>query len=307
MQRKKMLIAVLAIALLLGIVSAATISYFGQIKVTTTVSQAVLVDGKSYADMPIEETTTVAGGQSFCRPHWLKSQTSVPVELQFDTTFSPELTDDEINVTYSTQITDNNTNFGSGDNEVVAFPTSGLTLNALFAGVGLKYTYTVLAGDGAPPIVAVLDLIGGRHIVLFPGWGARTGTHTLQFSDSIAYDTGGNHLVDFVVYDSDFHKIWGSPGSYPAYNDIKTSSGCPIIGTETVTRVAIQHQGANTGETDRLDSLAFGVTTYSFAITEGTQFTLQPLQKLHFVICYKFDLLIQGGTYYIYTTVKPSL
>ena len=306
MQRKKMLIAVLAIVLLVGVVSAATISYFGQIKVTTTVSQAVLVDGKSYADMPIEETATVAGGESFCRPHWLKSQTSVPVTVGLYT--PPEA---GITVTYSTQITDNNTNFGSEDNEVVAFPiTSGLILNTLFAGDGLKYTYTVLAGGtfgGASPIIAVLDLADGRHIVLFPGWGARTGLNELQFSETIAYDSCvTNHAVDFVVYDSTFHKIWGSPGSYPAFAGIKTSPLVPISGVEVVTRIAIQHQGANTGETDRLDSLAFGVTTYSFAITEGTPFTLQPLQKLHFVICYKFDLLIQGGTYYIYTTVKPS-
>jgi hypothetical protein len=38
MQRKKMLIAGLAIALLIGIVSAATISYFGQVKMTASVS-----------------------------------------------------------------------------------------------------------------------------------------------------------------------------------------------------------------------------------------------------------------------------
>jgi hypothetical protein len=172
--------------------------------------------------------------------------------------------------TYNTTITDDNTNFGSRDNEVVAFPiTSGLTLNALFAGVGLKYTYTVLVGgaySGASPIVAVLDLADGRHIVLFPGWGARTGLNDLQFSETIAHDSGGNHLVDFVVYDSAFHKIWGSPASYPAFAGIKTSPGVPITGVEVVTRIAIQHQGANTGETDRLESLTFSSTTYNFPL-----------------------------------------
>jgi len=96
MQRKKMLIAVLAIALLVGIVSAATIQYFGQIQMTANVRQAVLLDGKDYTQMPITETPTVAGGEVLYRCHWLQSQTSVPVTVQFQTTYSPELTDNEI-------------------------------------------------------------------------------------------------------------------------------------------------------------------------------------------------------------------
>jgi hypothetical protein len=94
-----MLIAGLAIALLVGVVSAAVIQFFGQIKVTTTVSQAVLVDGHSYPYV-IEELATVAGGESFCRCHSLQSQTSVPVKLMFETTYSPGLWDDEIIVRY---------------------------------------------------------------------------------------------------------------------------------------------------------------------------------------------------------------
>jgi len=97
-----MLIAVLAIVLLVGVVSAATISYFGQVKMTATVKQAVLLDGQDYTTMPIEETATVAGGESFCKYHWLTSQTSVPVALKFHTDYSPE--GGGITVTYSTAI-----------------------------------------------------------------------------------------------------------------------------------------------------------------------------------------------------------
>jgi hypothetical protein len=90
-----MLIAVLAIALLVGIVSAATISYFGQVKMTASVSQAVLVDGEIYPAIT-EQTADVAGGGSFMRCHWLQSQTSVPVTVQFDTAYDPALWDNEI-------------------------------------------------------------------------------------------------------------------------------------------------------------------------------------------------------------------
>jgi hypothetical protein len=90
-----MLIAVLAVALLVGIVSAATISYFGQVKMTASVSQAVLVDGKIYPEIT-EQTADVAGGGSFMRCHWLQSQTSVPVTVLFETAYNPALQDNEI-------------------------------------------------------------------------------------------------------------------------------------------------------------------------------------------------------------------
>jgi hypothetical protein len=305
-----MLIAVLAMVLLVGVVSAAVIQYFGQIQMTANVRQAILLDGKDYTTMPITETVDVAGGESFWRLHYLQSQTSVPVTLKLETSYSPSLTDAEITTTYNTEITDDNTNFGSRSNEIVAIGVS-LTLNQIFASDGLMYKYTVISGgtyDGASPVVAVLDLSDGRYIVLFPGWGSRpAGLYSLQFSETIAYDSCvSNHAVDFVVYDSTFHKIWGSPGSYPAFAGIKTSPGVPISGAEVVTRVAIQHQGANTGEEDMLESLAFDLQSYQFIqITEGVSFTLQPGQIVYFVARYKFAVDTYPYPYTITTTVKP--
>ena len=307
---KKMLIAGLAIVLLVGIVSAAVIEWFGAVEMTATVNQAVLVDGQSYPTV-IEDTEIVAGGESFCRPHWLESQTSVPVRLQFETTFSPELTDNEIVVTYSVETTDDGGIFGSRSNEVVGIPVD-LTLDEIFAGDGLQYTYTVLDGgvyDGAAPIIAVLTLENGWRVVLFPGWGARTGTHTLTFNDTTAYDTGGNHYVDFVVYRDIFGdqlNRWSSKPSYPGWTATKALPGCPVTGSEKVTRIAIQHQAANTGQRDRLVSLSFAGKSYSFVIEEAQPFTLPPGATLNFYICYKFDLLIQADTYTITTEVKPA-
>lgn len=171
---------------------------------------------------------------------------------------------------------DDNTNFGSINNEAIGISvTSGLTLDQLFAGSGLKYTYTIIDGGqyaGASPVIAVIDLTDGRHVVLYPGWGTRTGDESLQFGDTVATSTAdtGTVPVDFVVYDSTFHKTWGSPGSYPAFAGIKTSPNCPIVGTETVTRIAIQHQAANTGETDKVDSMTMVGTPYYFIIVGAT-------------------------------------
>jgi len=311
-----MLIAVLAMALLVGVVSAATISYFGQIQMTANVRQAILLDGKDYTTMPITETVDVAGGESFWRLHYLQSQTSVPVTLKLETSYSPLLTDAEITTTYNTEITDDNTNFGSRSNEIVAIGVS-LTLNQIFAGDGLKYKYAVMVGgtwSGASPIVAVLDLTDGRHIVLFPGWGARTGTHTLQFSDTVAWDTGGNNKVDFTIYLPDFSggAQWSSNSEYGNWNYLKASGSStggtlPLTGTEVVTRIAIQHQGANTSEKDRLDLLAFGGYSFPFIqILESVSFTLQPGQIVYFVARYKFALDTYPYAYTITTTVKPA-
>jgi hypothetical protein len=310
MQRKKMLIAGLAIALLIGIVSAATISYFGQIQTTAKVKQAVLLDGRDF-NQPLTETVNVAGGDSFWRLHYLQSQTSVPVSLVVTTDYDPDLTDDEIVTTYTTEITDDNTNFGSRSNEIVAIGTS-LTLDQVFAGDGLKYEYTVINGgtyDGASPIIAVLDLADGKHIVLFPGWGDRPkGSYYLQYSETVAYDSGANHYVDFVIYSADWVKQWSSVSTTPIYRPFSAVKSTGILnGNEVVTRVAIQHQGANTGEKDRLDLLAFGGYSFPFIqIQDSAPFTLQPGQTVYFVARYKFAVDIYPYTYTITTTVKPA-
>jgi len=55
------MLLILGLAALVGIVSAATISYFGQVQMTATVKQAVLLDGKNYTT-PITEEVEVAVG-----------------------------------------------------------------------------------------------------------------------------------------------------------------------------------------------------------------------------------------------------
>jgi len=316
-------IALIAIA---ALASAGLLSYYGMITGTATVSQSVKVDGKDVKTGSLTITydaSGVAGSTKVDGPHTLRNDAEVPATVKLvtscdDTNPSTDPGYEEgkacygIRTTYSTEITDDNTNFGSKSNEVVAIvPEGTLTLDNLFADNGLKYEYTVVEGgtySGASPIIAVLDLNDGRHIVLFPGWGNRSpGSYYLQFNGTVAYDSGGNHYVDFVVYDADFHRTWGSPGSYPAWNGIKTSPDVPVKGDEIVTRVAIQHQGANTTETDRLESLAFGQKSYKFIqVTEGTPFPLQPGQEASFVIKNSFALALTPDTYTIKTSVAPA-
>jgi len=70
---KKMLIAVLAIALLVGTASAALLTYFGRITATVMVSQSVKLDGLGYPDSMgvLDEVSGVAGSQIHGDLHWL--------------------------------------------------------------------------------------------------------------------------------------------------------------------------------------------------------------------------------------------
>lgn len=311
------LLAIVAIAMSAGMVGAALLSYYGIITGTVNVQQSVLVDGGDYLQINTYGGGTVAGNTIRDGPHTLLNQADVPVDVTFETAQSGDGTPDNnvvgITTTYSTEITDNSTDFGSRNNEVVAIvPELGLTLNALFAGDGLRYRYTIIDGGlwaGASPIIAVIDLQDGRHIALYPGWGGRTGTHTLQFSETVATcdADSGAVPVDFALYPGDFSQwLYGSVScGYGNFADVKADTGL-INGSEVVTRIAIQHQAANTGETDQLVWLAFDSVICQVQIEEGVPFTLQSGELLNFYIVNEFDAALVSGTYTITTKVVPA-
>jgi len=323
MQRKKMLIAVLAIALLVGVVSAATISYFGQIKVTTTVSQAVLVDGKSYVDMPIEEMATVAGGESFCRPHWLTSQTSVPVNLQFETTILPDATGVTVSYLKSTGYKDTVKTLAYGTTvyypidvivedigseiqwtfDFFAYNTTSMQGDGKFAGC------VIVSLDGITPDFQIHNNDGTCSAFLWGTWlyspydktgGGWHGWHTSEVAWSTEVEdiegidaTGNMYYVDnsegklvitidktklnatfgWAVYASQFH-FYAPNNGYSVYPEGFDWANIPFKSAMILEPIT-------------------------------SPFTLYSGESLDFYICYKFDLLIEAGTYYIYTTVKP--
>lgn len=267
MNRKKLSIAVLALALCIGLASATVLTYYGQIQVTTTVSQAVLVDGKEYSEMPITEEASVVGGESFCRPHWLQSQTSVPVQLQFATTYSP----DGEGITTSYWKLDEPTESVAG--EVDAVTPSTNEENKVKGWAHVDVSYDVNIGE------VKLTFVQPRN-----------------FYACFEYRTDGNtsQMIDTENYNTDI-----TDGLYPYV--------ClPTIGTETITLSADEYVEVRMvfgGETDeRFDWTKFDVL--GTKIPEGESFTLQPGERLDFYICYSFDPLIKAGTYTITSTVN---
>jgi hypothetical protein len=304
-----MLIAVLAMALLVGIVSAATISYFGQIQMTATVKQAILLDG--HDSPPIIETANVAGGETFCKYHWLTSQTSVPVTVLFETAYDPGLWDNEITTTYTTTITESSSydDYVIDSQRLVGLYVE-LTLNDLLA-KDLKYTVHVLSEpvgpapvDGYAPNINIW-VTDGTNTYIVQAWGSNinwiTGLNTVTFAKLMDGTNGYGATVNAALgaaspisqYDASAH----------ALTDLEN-----VYGTWNAFFVEVRAQaGAAGGQVLRpTEFKAAGITIEVPDYDTFTTLTLQPGEFLPFYICYKFDLLIEAGTYDIYTTVKPA-
>jgi len=311
MQRKKMLIAVLAIALLVGLVSAAVITYFGQVKMTATVTQAVLLDGKDYTEMPILEDATVVGGESFCRYHWLKSHTSVPVTIQFETTYSPALADAEIVTTYTTTITEAySADAYYDDKRIMVLKQIGDMTVSEFLAVDLEYTVNVIANPLYAPNICFW-ITDGVHTYVVEAWGkdwVGTGLHTVtiqQFFDG----TKGYEVTVDTNYGQANRISNVRPGTYgPWPEGTGITEFIADYGTWTVLSAQVRGQaGAAGGQVLRPVQLkAAGETIEIPDLGVFDTVTLQPGEMLPFYICYSFDLLIKPGTYNIYTTVKPA-
>ncbi|MDH5634234.1 MAG: hypothetical protein OEY30_00255 [Candidatus Bathyarchaeota archaeon] len=302
--KKKVLIAVLAVTLLLiGAVSAAVITYFGKVKVTTTVSQAVLLDDHSYPYV-IEEVASVAGGESFWRYHWLTSLTTVPVALDFVTSFAPALTDDEITLTYTTTITEGPANEYSWlYHQLVALPISGMNLSELLA-FDLEYTTRVTQlpaglGYAANINIKIQNATGDFWV---QAWGKdwlsqTTGLHTVDFEGLVNGTLG---------YGAEVTSGLGAAG-WPSEYYYSTADLTTSHGGDTVLLVEVRAQGgANQGQQIRPTQFVVAGRTINLPDAYSlTGLTLPAKVILKFAIGYSFDVLTQAGTYNIYSTVEP--
>jgi hypothetical protein len=285
-----MLIAVLAIALLVGVVSAATISYFGQVKMTANVTQAVLVDGHSYPYV-IEEPADVAGGESFCRYHWLTSQTSVPVQLQFETDKG-----------------------GAGDEITLKYYAMGTSTTwHVIPSVEAYVTKT----DKADSVEFKVEIVPDSDHY---GMGIAISTSRATIDFQVWYR---EYAEPKGWYYEEYGTGWGSKPVIALPHLGITATG---VYTEKVFTVDIpigllggcgaEYYFAIQFRTTLLGTYPEGLDLW--AQTDASLFagaivgtiptmpiTLKPGEVLPFYICYEFAENIQAGTYDIYTTIKP--
>jgi hypothetical protein len=297
MQLTKKKTAILALALIfcIGIASAAVLEYFGRIVTTVYVKQAVLLDGKDITEMPITEEATVAGGESFCRYHWLTSQTSVPVNLALVT-----------DITYDGGITVEYYKFGE------------LTLGAsdfAYRDPAVEYVSKVVVSHGEGCAVWAIDLNGS---LISGHWS--TGAQLLIATPEVIYTFGiSPGAASQPVYKEYNGGAWSSPLPVPEgmtaegnVNDEHFVLKIPLkylCGAKWAINIEASwagHSGSYYAQYPkgwgRWSNPTAGVADLLTPI--GSQFTLAPGERLDFIICYKFATNIKPDIYTITTTVK---
>lgn len=89
MNKKKCLIAILALTLCVGVASAALLEYYGRIVMTVDVHQAIWLDGKPYFEDVTEEFDIIPP-KVILTSHYLESKSEKPITMQFATTYEPD-------------------------------------------------------------------------------------------------------------------------------------------------------------------------------------------------------------------------
>jgi hypothetical protein len=298
-----MLIAGLAIALLVGIVSAWTISYFGQIQMIATVKQAVLLDGKDIREMPITDSLDAAGGEIVCKFHWLESQTSVPVNLAFVTDITY---DGGITVTYWKIL-------GYKFDE----PVSWARVTVEDKGEAVEWTIDL--DENSPnlnnPVAGVVVIIGIGSNIKFQ----------IHNNDGIdPHYPYGTWLISY--YENGWHtgspdyKNYPLPDGITATGNRSKSENQQMIFTVAISKKyldmrefkwAVYFKGGSGGRTfypsafSWYDTNTNNMATATLLEQITSSFTLAPGERLDFIICYEFAVDIYPGIYTITTEVVP--
>jgi len=312
----KLCAAIVVVSLLfVGGTYAALLTYFGMITTTANVQQAVLLDGFTW-DQPITEEVTVAGGESFCRPHWLQSQTSVPVTVKFVTSITPE--GSGITVKYL---------------KPLGYAFSGTTLSI----IGDYYPADITVEDGECNVTWTFDMVAGKTLEGNGHWGYGVAISldgenaTFQIHNNDGTDSNfpwGTHLyspyldgwvsssintpvteLDWVTCTGDRYYTDNPTGIFTV-----TIDKC-MLGSEFYWAVWVGVGGfyaPNNGYSSYPNGFLWqGEVNGYYELAEVTEeilspFTLQPGEHLDFIICYKFAVNIMPKTYAIKTEVKPA-
>lgn len=298
MNKKKIGLAVLALALCIGIVSAALLEYYGRIVATVNVKQVIYVDGKPWYD-PFEETFDAMGGVTKYTYHYIKSKASVPITMQFVYTItnSSGYEDFEgITVSYECDIkrvtiTENPT---VNDVNDWSFEAEGEGV------IPTLHFYLDNDDDGIADVRVEAE---GAY------YASKTLTETFQTFNRTQYEFGSLGIVAwYMAYNLNPIDDWSMRG-YPNWEAIQIGSkDYPALGDATLLWVNIIPKAGDTVETGAEFSITIRDTTTSESIVpvETNPLTLEPREFLNFYIVYKFDTAIVPDTYTITTEVQPA-
>jgi len=293
-RRGKIGLAVLIAFMLVGIASSAYLDHYGKITTTVNVSQSILVDGND-VNTPVTDSFDATGGDTVCRPHWIRNNACIDGTVLLSTTSTTGIT-----VTYKDSV-----HLENKDPADWSIIDDGMEADITFGLVGETFDYTIEATGLQIDTEYVLIYYADQQD-RFVDWGgdnpgAILGTFTADSNGEISYsyslDIGMNlpHVSDWnnappadytVDPDNYLHKtgakIWLVPSA-----DYDT-------GTKSLT--------------------AWNPTTYLFETeliryfdNAVNEITIPSGEYIDFEICYNFDIAIAPDTYIITTTVSPEI
>ncbi|HUU88978.1 MAG TPA: hypothetical protein VMX17_14680 [Candidatus Glassbacteria bacterium] len=302
-------ISVFVIALLaVVLVSAALIPYFGRITGMATVSQGLLVDGKS---MPgsgeIEDVYgdfTSLEEKTFVNRHYLENQATVPASVSLVVNQQPEDTSgsksvEGITTSYTSTITESGSydDYFAESQNLVSLEISGKTLTELLS-LDLEYTVNVIsdASDGTNDAPNINIKITDEGVIkTVENWGGyvNLGTNTRNWEDLMTDVSGAVTVIDESL----------ARESFATTDALKTA-----YGNWQVVSVEVRAQaGAAGGQKIRpVKFVANGVTMDIPDSDTYTSLTIQPGEMLNFYINNHFSKMLVPDTYTITTTVLPA-
>jgi hypothetical protein len=295
-----MLIAVLAIALLIGAASAALLSYYGKLKSNVTILQSVLLDDHDYTI--IEEDFDAVGGDVICRYHWLRNRASVSIPVQLVSGYPPEVT----SVKY----------YAMGTSETWHVPADLLDVN-VFNNVEAYVTKTDKAasvefkvkivpdsdhygmGIAISTDVSTIDFqVWYREYEEPKGWCYQeyvegdgwTGTVVWLADSGTGITATGDYTGKVFTVDIPIGLLGGCGAQYYFAIQFRTT----LLGTLP--------SGLDLWA--QTDASGFAARAVGTEISEATPFDLEP-GVLHFYICYEFEPNAVGSIT-VYTEVRPA-
>jgi hypothetical protein len=335
-----MLIAVLAIALLIGTVSATLLTYYGRIETSATVGQSVLLDDKDINGMPITETISAVGGDKVGRCHWLRNRASVPVTVQLVSWggegYGYYEYPEGVTVTYHKPLgyswSGKTVHTGGakpyevdikvvdGDCKVTwtfDFPIEGdlgngnmgVALVIATDGTGKGPAFQIHNNDGTDSNYAWGTwLVSPWGPTIDDGWfGWHSGTLNKPVAELDWVSATGDRYKDGKLDD---------PTPNPTGTFTITIAKC-MLGDEFHWAVwtgvggffNIAGNSAYPAAFDWTNPIVNDEVNYAKATIMqplAATITLLPFQRIDIVICYKFDKAIAPGTFTIYTEVRPA-
>ena len=333
----------ITLLMLIGVGSAALLTYYGQITGSATVQQSILIDGQDYTATITHTVDGAPGGKIFCYKHKLTNQMSVPGAVKFETSYSPD--GDGITTIYY----DLRKEVTGGDNDVNNMPAYQCEEGYINQRGQMVFKGTLTPDGnggytGRIPSICAFDVFAKQGSCAYVEGYYGTGDWNCEGEDTFTVGYYGNEVHDAYpsehnggpwgsYYDPDvadadeewsggthYYLNLNSDGTWSIeYLDTGNTPYSGIVNWDT--QIALETgQAWNVQWTWGEEYIRLQHPAWKMEITqdgseyvvlmtpvgvETTSMTLGSGESADFALCYEFDKAIEPGAYTITTQIIP--